>query len=204
VRGRGPGRSRVSNPLTSRSGRVSGGTILAVLSLSLSLSLSVVLVKRRGRPDRGGSRIGDLGLLVRRAAAAAERGVRRTMRWASATAARSFALATSAAVAGRRKRSELAWYLRVVLVKRRRRPDRRGSRIADLGLLVRRAAAAAERGVRRTMCWAGATAARSSLALAASAAAVGRRRRSKLAWYLVTALLAAGVGFVLTVWLNRA
>jgi hypothetical protein len=41
-----------------------------------------------------------------------------------------------------------------------------------------------------------------SFALAKSETAIARRRRSEVAWYLVTVLLAAGVGFV-TVWLNR-
>jgi hypothetical protein len=53
------------------------------------------------------------------------------------------------------------------------------------------------------MRWASETAAQ-SFALATSAAVAGRRKRSELAWYLATALLAAGIGFVLTVWLNRA
>jgi hypothetical protein len=41
-----------------------------------------------------------------------------------------------------------------------------------------------------------------SLSLGASADTI-RRRRSEFAWYLATALLAAGVGIVATVWLNR-
>jgi hypothetical protein len=42
-----------------------------------------------------------------------------------------------------------------------------------------------------------------SFALAKSETAIVRRRRSEVAWYLVTALLAAGIGLVMTVWLNR-
>jgi hypothetical protein len=42
-----------------------------------------------------------------------------------------------------------------------------------------------------------------SLSLGASSADTIRRRRSEFAWYLATALLAAGIGVVATVWLNR-
>jgi hypothetical protein len=51
-----------------------------------------------------------------RAAPAAERGARLTVRWATATAAWSFALAASASVTSRRRRSELAWYLAATLL----------------------------------------------------------------------------------------
>ncbi len=51
--------------------------------------------------------------------------------------------------------------------------------------------------------WASATALLSS-SLAASSANTIRRRRGELAWYLATALFAAGIGVVATVWLNRA
>jgi len=40
--------------------------------------------------------------------------------------------------------------------------------------------------------------------VAASSANTIRRRRSEFAWYLVTALLAVGIGVVATVWLNGA
>jgi len=59
------------------------------------------------------------------------------------------------------------------------------------------------------MRWAGATALRFG-GLVASATVIprhnlsARRNRGELAWYLATAVLAAGVAVVVTVWLNRA
>jgi hypothetical protein len=41
-----------------------------------------------------------------------------------------------------------------------------------------------------------------SSSLAASSAKTISRRRSEYAWYLASALLAAGIGVVATVWLN--
>jgi hypothetical protein len=63
--------------------------------------------------------------------------------------------------------------------------------------------AIAERGARLAMRGASATAAR-SFALAASATVTSRRRRGDLAWYLAATLLAAGIGLLVTVWLNPA
>ncbi|HYX88523.1 MAG TPA: hypothetical protein VE753_04070 [Gaiellaceae bacterium] len=51
------------------------------------------------------------GVVTRRAAAAAGVGARRVLRWATATALLSSALAATATVAVRRKRGDLAWYL---------------------------------------------------------------------------------------------
>ncbi|HEY8235797.1 MAG TPA: hypothetical protein VIF85_04100 [Gaiellaceae bacterium] len=42
-----------------------------------------------------------------------------------------------------------------------------------------------------------------SSSLAASSAKTISRRRGEFAWYLASALLAAGIGVVATVWLNR-
>ncbi len=52
------------------------------------------------------------------------------------------------------------------------------------------------------MRWATATALLAS-SLAASSANTVHRRRSELAWYLATALLAVAIGVAATVWLNR-
>jgi hypothetical protein len=68
---------------------------------------------------------------------------------------------------------------------------------------VRRGAAVAEEGAHVTLRWAFATAQR-SLGLTATAPALARRRRVELAWYLTMALFAAGIGLVVTVWLNGA
>jgi hypothetical protein len=68
---------------------------------------------------------------------------------------------------------------------------------------VRRGAAVAEGGAHVTLRWAFATAQR-SLGLTATAPALARRRRAELAWYLAMALFAAGIGLVVTVWLNGA
>jgi hypothetical protein len=68
--------------------------------------------------------------------------------------------------------------------------------------LARRAAPAAKGGARLMLRWANATALL-SLSLGASSVDTIRRRRSEFAWYLATALLAAGIGVVATVWLNR-
>jgi hypothetical protein len=68
---------------------------------------------------------------------------------------------------------------------------------------VRRGAAVAEDGAHVTLRWAFATAQR-SLGLAATAPALARRRRAELAWYLTMTLFAAGIGLVVSVWLNGA
>jgi hypothetical protein len=98
--------------------------------------------------------------------------------------------------------------LGIVFVRRRRRPGRSRPRTQDLDLAVRQAAAATERVARPTMRWAGVTALRFG-ELVASATVIprrnlsARRNRGELAWYLATALLAAGVAVVVTVWLNQ-
>lgn len=67
---------------------------------------------------------------------------------------------------------------------------------------ARRAAPAAKGGALLMMRWATATALLAS-SLAASSANTVHRRRSELAWYLATALLAVAIGVAATVWLNR-
>jgi hypothetical protein len=77
---------------------------------------------------------------------------------------------------------------------------RRGPEFA--GFVAHRAAPAARGGARLTLRSVAATALLSS-SLAASSADTIRRRRSEFAWYLASGLLAAGIGIVATVWLNR-
>ena len=64
-----------------------------------------------------------------------------------------------------------------------------------------RAAPAAKRGAGLVLSLA-TSAALVSSSLAASSAKTISRRRSDYAWYLASALLAAGIGVVATVWLN--
>jgi hypothetical protein len=64
-----------------------------------------------------------------------------------------------------------------------------------------RAAPAAKRGAGLAVSLA-TSAALVSSSLAASSAKTISRRRSEYAWYLASALLAAGIGVVATVWLN--
>jgi hypothetical protein len=96
-------------------------------------------------------------------------------------------------------------FLGVVIVRRRASLARAGSGSAKQPLeeAVRRGAAVAEEGAQLTLRWAAATAER-SLDLAATATVGARRRRTELAWYLATALLATGVGLVVSVWLSGA
>jgi hypothetical protein len=115
-------------------------------------------------------------------AAAAKAAARRTRRWAALTARRSNAFATAAAS---------------------------GTRHGIGGSAAHRFNVAALRGggpgkgrARRTRRRPALTARRLT-ALATAAAFNARRRRSELAWYATTALLAAGLGVVVTVWLNR-
>jgi hypothetical protein len=130
----------------------------------------------------GGSAAHRLDVAPLRGAAAAEPGVRRTRRWAALTARRSNAFATAAAS---------------------------GTRHGIGGSAAHRFDVAALRGggpgkgrARRTRRRPALTARRLT-ALATAAAFNARRRRSELAWYATTALLAAGLGVVVTVWLNR-
>jgi hypothetical protein len=91
--------------------------------------------------------------------------------------------------------------LAIVLVKRRPRPHLSSKQ--PLEDVVRRGAAVAEGGAHLTKRWAAETAHR-SFDLAATATWTARHRRSEVAWYLATALFAAGIGLVVTVWLSGA
>lgn len=96
-----------------------------------------------------------------------------------------------------------------IVFVRRSRPGSLRSATRGLDLKVRRAAAAAQRAARPTVGRAGATTLRFG-GLVVSAAAIAwdnlsaRPKRGDLAWYLATALLAAGFAVIVTVWLNRA
>src|SRR5437879_5716939 len=85
---------------------------------------------------------------------------------------------------------------------RRRSGSGGGSARLTFRPAARRAAPAAKGGARLTLRSVAATALLSS-SLAASSANTIRRRRSEFAWYLASGLLAAGIGVVATVWLNR-
>jgi type VI protein secretion system component VasK len=95
----------------------------------------------------------------------------------------------------------VAVLLGIVLLKRR--PRRSFSSKQPLEDVVRRGAAVAEGGAQVTRRWAAETAHR-SLELAATATWSARRRRNEVAWYMATGLFAAGIGLVVTVWLNGA
>jgi hypothetical protein len=94
-----------------------------------------------------------------------------------------------------------AGLLAIVLLKRRPRPHLSSKQ--PLEGVVRRGAAVAEGGAHLTRRWAAETAHR-SLELAATATWSARHRRSEVAWYFATALFAAGIGLVVTVWLSGA
>ena len=98
-------------------------------------------------------------------------------------------------------------FLGIVLVKRRPREVLSSRKVLPakppLEDVVRRGAAAAEGSAHVTMRWAAVTAQR-SLDLAATATFSAMRRRAELAWYFAMALFAAGIGLVVTVWLNSA
>jgi hypothetical protein len=156
--------------------------VLAVIAAVLgALALGVALVRRRWQ-GIGASAAHWLEVAALRGAAAAEAGARRTSRWAALTARRSMARASAATSRGRHRPGGAAAH-----------------RVEVVGL---RGAAAAEAGARRTRRWAVLTARRLT-ALATPSAFNPRFRRPELAWYVTTALLAAGMGVVVTVFLNR-
>jgi len=109
----------------------------------------------------------------------AEAGARTTGRWAALTARRSIAL-TAAALGARHGGGSAAHRLEVGL----------------------RGAGGAEAGARTTRRWAGPAQRLMALASAAAFSAGARRRRSELVWYVTMALLATGIGVVVTVSLN--
>jgi hypothetical protein len=200
--------------------RIGGG--LAVLA---GLGLVGVLLRSR-RPGIGGSARQTFRLGARRAAPAARRGTRPTLRWAKATALLSSKTARSSAKlvslrgaefagsldhraappARRGTRLTLRWAKATAQVSSRtakssaKLVSRRGTEFARS--FARPAAPAAKRGARLMLSLATAAALLSS-SLAASSAKTIRRRRSEFSWYLASALLATGIGLLATVWLNR-
>jgi hypothetical protein len=118
------------------------------------------------------------GSLARGAARTTKRGGRPILRWTKSTA-----LVTA--------RKAESWA---------RISGRRGPELA--GSSARRVAAAPKRGARFVLSL-GTTVALVSPGLSTSPGKTIRRRRGELTWYLATAVLAAGVGVLATVWLNR-
>jgi hypothetical protein len=130
----------------------------------------------------GGSVARWFDVAALRGAAAAEAGARRTRRRAALTVRRSTAFGTAAASGARHGIGGSAAH-----------------RFEVAGL---RGGGPGKGRARRTRRRPALTAGRLT-ALATAAAFNARRRRSELAWYVTTALLAAGLGVVVTVWLNR-
>jgi hypothetical protein len=124
-----------------------------------------------------------LDVVAHSGAGTAEAGARATRRWAALTARRTMALTTAAASSARHGTG--------------------GSAARGLEVVALRGAEAAEAGARTTRRWAALTAQR-LMARATAAAFRARPRRSELVWYVTMALLAAGIGVVLTVSLNGA
>lgn len=95
-----------------------------------------------------------------------------------------------------------------IVFVRRSRPGSLRSGTRGLDLKVRRVVAAAQRAAWPTMRRAGATTLRFAGQVVSAAVMAwrnlgARRKRGELAWYLATALLAAGFAVIVTVWLNR-
>ena len=130
----------------------------------------------------GGSVAHWFGVAALRGVAAAEAGARRTRRRAALTVRRSTAFGTAAASGARHGIGGSAAHRFEVAGLRGGGPGKGRARRTR-----RRPALTARR----------------LTALATAAAFNARRRRSELAWYVTTALLAAGLGVVVTVWLNR-
>jgi MYXO-CTERM domain-containing protein len=142
------------------------------------LGLGVVFVRRRRRPGSLGSARQRFRPAADRAAPVARRGPGPRLRRAKATAVLSSNMAESLAKTISREGTEIARSF----AHRAAPPAKRG---AGLALSLATSAALV------------------SSSLAASSAKTISRRRGEFAWYLASALLAAGIGVVATVWLNR-
>jgi hypothetical protein len=168
-----------------------------------------------------------VGSLARGAARTTKRGARPILHWAWSTAlvsarkagswarmirsrgpafAGSFARGT-ARTTRRGGRPVLHWTKSTALVSARKAGSRArisGTRGPELaGSSARRVAAAPKRGARFVL-GLGTTVTLLSSGLSTSPGKTIRRRRGELTWYLATAVLAAGVAVLATVWLNRA
>jgi hypothetical protein len=146
------------------------------LAAFAGLGLVAVFLRRR-RPGGLGSARQTFRLAAGRAAPVARRGTGLMLRRAKATAVVSSNTAESLAKIASREGTEFA------------------------RSFAHRAAPAAKRGAGLMLSLA-TSAALVSSSLAASSAKTISRRRSEYAWYLASALLAAGIGVVATVWLN--
>ena len=151
-----------------------GGGLAALAGLGL-----VAAFLRRRRPSGLGSARQTFRLAVGRAAPVARRQTRLMLRGPKAMAVLFSNTAESLAKIISRGGTEFA------------------------GSFAHRAAPAAKRGPGLMLSLATAAALLSS-SLAASSAKTISRRRAVFAWYLASALLAAGIGVLTTVWLNRA
>ena len=158
---------------------------------SMALATAAAVAARHG----GRSAAHHLEVVAPRAAAAAVAGARTTRRWAALMARRSMARASAAASGARHGTA-------------RATPAASGARHGTgvsaahrLEVVALRGAAAALAGARTSRRRAALTAQRST-ARATGVAFSARRRRSELAWYVTTALLAAGMGVLVTVLLN--
>jgi hypothetical protein len=156
------------------------GVLARIAAVLAALALGLALVRRRW-PGIGAAAAHLIGVMGRRGAATLGAGARMALHWSALAAQRSMARATAATVGAGHRTG--------------------GSAARRLGVVGLRDSAAAEAGARTRRRLAALRAQRST-ALASAAVFSARRRRSELAWYLTTALLAAGMGVVVTVWLN--
>lgn len=154
--------------------------LASVAAFLAALALGLTYVRRRW-PKSDALAAHSLEVLALRSAAAIQAGARTTRRRVALTAQRSAGLSTAATGRARaRTGASAAHWLETVAL---------------------RGAAAAKAGARTTGRWAARTAQR-SVALATAPTFSVRRQRSELMWYVTMALLAAGIGVVLTVSLN--
>lgn len=205
--------------------------LASVAAFLAALALGLTYVRRRW-PKSDALAAHSLEVLALRSAAAIQGGARTTRRWAALTAQSSRPLATAAAARARAGTGLSAALLEIVALRSaaaiqagarttRRRVALTAQRSAGLSTaatgrarartgasaahwletVALRGAAAAKAGARTTGRWAARTAQR-SVALATAPTFSVRRQRSELMWYVTMALLAAGIGVVLTVSLN--
>jgi hypothetical protein len=179
---------------------VKGAVGLAVLA---GVGLAVVFVGRRWPGSRDWAKQ-TARLAARQAAVAAKGGARLALRWGTATALLSWRTAKALAKITRSRGAPAANRGARVMLRSANATARLSASFAKSSTvsLAPRAAPAAKGGARLVLGFVAAVALLSAN-LAASSAREVRRRRGDFAWYLVTAVLAVGVGVVATVWLNR-
>ena len=150
----------------------SPGVLAGISAVLVALAAGLAFTRRRW-PASGAAAAHLVGVMGLASAAAIGAGARTAGHWAALSARRSKPHATAAA---------------------------RGA-AHRLELVARKGAATAGAGARTTRHWAALPAQRST-AVPAATAFSDRRRRSELTWYVTSALLAAGIGVVVTLWLN--